>query len=90
MNGLGELLDHLALIAAPRGRLNDAERVAGCADALYARGGFPRQPSEAFSRERLWSLLQQDISAPELNALAADGAALVQAQGAGLALPPVP
>jgi hypothetical protein len=78
------LLDHLALIAALRGRLSDAERV------VCARGGFPRQPSEAFSRERLWSLLQQDTSALELNALAADGAALAQAQGAGLALPLVP
>lgn len=89
MNGLGELLDHLGLIAALRGRLTDAARVAGCADSFYTRGGFPRQPSETFSRERLWPLLQRSISAPELASLLADGAALTEAQGAGMALPPL-
>jgi predicted ATPase/DNA-binding winged helix-turn-helix (wHTH) protein len=82
---LGELLDHLALLLAHEGRLHDAARVAGRADRSLAERGFPRQPAEARSRERVSALLEQALPGDELRALLEDGAAMSEEAAAALA-----
>lgn len=82
---LADLLDHVALMLALEGRARDAARVAGRADAAVAERGFPRQPAEARSRERVGALLEVALGVAAIEALLKDGAAMTEEGAAALA-----
>jgi predicted ATPase/DNA-binding winged helix-turn-helix (wHTH) protein len=79
-------LDHLALRAALAGRHDDAARLAGCADAVFATKAAARQPNEARARARLQALLLERTSAEQLRALLGEGALMDIAQACRMAL----
>jgi predicted ATPase/DNA-binding winged helix-turn-helix (wHTH) protein len=78
--------DHFALRAALAGRFFDAARLAGYSDYTYSKQEAMRQPVEARPRERLLSVLHQQLPADELERLRAEGATLSDAQACRLAL----
>jgi predicted ATPase/class 3 adenylate cyclase len=67
-------LEHLALVAALRGRLRIAAQILGYAEAWYRREGRVRQPTEAATRSGAASLLDAALGAEEQARLAAEGA----------------
>jgi tetratricopeptide (TPR) repeat protein len=79
-------LDHLALRAALAGRDDDAGRLAGCADTVFAAKAAARQPNEARARARLQTLLLERQGAERLRALLEEGALMTIAQACQLAL----
>jgi hypothetical protein len=79
-------LDHLALRAALAGKLDDAARVVGFADAAFEARKITRQPNEARSRERLQRLLRERLSPDAVARLCAEGAALTQESAVSRAL----
>ena len=79
-------LDHLALRAALAGKLADAARVVGFADAAFEGRNIARQPNEARSRERLQRLLQEGLGPDVLARLTGEGAALTEESAVKLAL----
>jgi tetratricopeptide (TPR) repeat protein len=79
-------LDHLALRAALVGRHDDAARLAGCADAVFAAKAAARQPNEARARARLQSLLLERQGIEQLQALLREGARMGIAPACRLAL----
>lgn len=46
-------MDHFALRAALAGKIENAARVAGCADAIFVAKGATRERNEARARDRL-------------------------------------
>ena len=80
-------LDHIALRLALRGRIDDAARLEGFADAAFlAQGENLRQPNEARLRARLLDLLHEKLSPERLAALLADGARLSNDDACRLAM----
>ncbi|HWZ72767.1 MAG TPA: winged helix-turn-helix domain-containing protein [Casimicrobiaceae bacterium] len=79
-------LDHLALRAALVGKVADAARLAGYMDSTFAAKGQPRQPNEARARDRLRTLLQETLTAGELQRLLAEGAKMTEDEACSLAL----
>jgi hypothetical protein len=78
--------DHFALRAALAGKLFDAARLAGYADYEWSRQEATREPVEARARDRLLSVLTQQLPPDELERLRAEGAKLSDAQACRLAL----
>src|SRR5262245_43698238 len=80
-------IDQLALRAALAGRLTDAARLAGFADATIAKKKQTfRQTNEARARKRLEGLLNAGLAADELARLLAEGAELEENEAYRLAL----
>jgi predicted ATPase/class 3 adenylate cyclase len=80
-------IDQLALRAALGGRLTDAARLAGFADATIAKKKEAfRQTNEARARKRLEGLLNAGVAADELTRLLAEGAELEEDEAYRLAL----
>ena len=71
------LLVPAALLAQQRGEADLAARLIGCADRLYAVGGYVLHPPEQRMRERLFAGLRATPSLP------ADRLLALQAEGAG-------
>jgi tetratricopeptide (TPR) repeat protein len=78
MGNAWRLMDHLALLAALRGNTEGAARIAGFADASYARNGTPREPNESRARAQLLPLLRAHVPPGDLQRLLAAGATLSQ------------
>ena len=79
-------MDHFALRAALAGKIENAARVAGCADAIFAAKGATRERNEARARDRLRALLREKLSVDTLERLLAEGATMGEDQGCRLAL----
>lgn len=79
-------IDHLALRCALGGRLEDAVRLAGYADARHAAMSARRQPNEGRARDRLGTLLHGGIDPDRRAALLAEGALLSDDAACALAL----
>lgn len=79
-------LDHLALRAALAGRVTSAARIAGFADAASAAKQVPRQANEARVRNRLQTLLSDELGSDELKRLIAEGATMSEDQACAMAL----
>ncbi len=83
---LWNFLDPIALLALRRGRLAEAARALGCADARNAWRGGQREPNEQRLRDQVLAALQQALPAPELRQLLAEGGALDEQAAAAAAL----
>jgi hypothetical protein len=79
-------LDSLALRAALCGRLDDAGRIAGCADGVYAQRGAVRGPNEARARARLQGVLMEALGESRWLQLLSEGARLDEDEACRLAL----
>jgi hypothetical protein len=80
-------VDQLALRAALSGRLADAARIAGFADAMMAKKKEAfRQTNEARARKRLEGLLTDGLEADERARLLEEGAGLSEDEAYRLAL----
>ncbi len=80
------VLDGAAWLAARRGRLEQAARALGRADAAAAAGHAARQPNEHVVRSLTLDVLQRALAAPELDRLLQAGAALSDEDAASQAL----
>ncbi|HZI83494.1 MAG TPA: hypothetical protein VFF44_06240, partial [Casimicrobiaceae bacterium] len=78
--------DHVALRTALAGRLRDAARIAGYADAAWAAKKATRQPNEGRARDRLHAVLREKLLPDELDRLLAEGARLSEDDACRLAL----
>ena len=67
-------MDHFALRTGLAGHVEDAARLAGFADASFARHQATREPNEARARMRLHRLLEERLSTHTLVRLLAEGA----------------
>lgn len=68
--------DHLALLIAAGGRIDDAARLAGYGDAMLVMHGRIRQPNEVRARHSLDSMLAEKLRPDERARLIEDGASL--------------
>jgi predicted ATPase len=78
--------EHAALIAALGGDVRRGARLAGYAEAGFARIGFQRDYTEQITRARLEGLLRERLPPAELESLVAAGAALSPEEAVALAL----
>jgi predicted ATPase/class 3 adenylate cyclase len=79
--------DHFALLAAGTGRIDDAARLVGYADATLAAHARVRQPNELRARAHLRAILDDELSPDELDRLMAEGAALRKDDACRMAAP---
>ncbi len=79
-------IEHLALVFALRGDLARAARLESYVEAAFGRHGFEREYTETTSRDRILSLLQEQIAGDERARLRAEGAALAPEAAIALAL----
>jgi tetratricopeptide (TPR) repeat protein len=83
---LWEVLDPLALLAFKLGRIADAARVFGCAEAAHAFRKGRRQVVEQRIRDQVDTMLRSALPADELERLLVEGAALSDQVAARIAL----
>jgi hypothetical protein len=69
-------LDHFALMACKRGRMDDGARMAGCADYHFRASGFDREMSEIRSRTQIDLLLRAAFDIGPLQRLYEEGSAM--------------
>jgi predicted ATPase/DNA-binding winged helix-turn-helix (wHTH) protein len=79
-------IDHFALRAARAGKLENASRIAGYADACFAAKKASREPNEARARAALEALLREHIAPPRLQDLLDEGARLTGREACRLAV----
>ena len=79
-------LDHLALRAALAGKFEEAARLAGYVDSVFAAKKEVRQPNEARARGRLVQLLSENLKPDECIQLLAQGATITEEEAYRLAL----
>ena len=84
------LFDHFALFAARQGAYTDAARLLGYADKARASTGTPRDTSEAQACQMARAAVDAALGAPLRERLAAEGAALGDAEADALAIRPRP
>jgi tetratricopeptide (TPR) repeat protein len=68
-------LQHLALLSALGGDARCGAQLLGYVDAQYTALGLQREPTEQWGYDKLMAALRETLSADEIAALAADGAA---------------
>jgi predicted ATPase len=68
-------LQHLALIRALGGELPSAARLIGYVNGQFKELGVEREPTERWCYERLMVTMREHLSGPEIEKLAAEGAA---------------
>ena len=68
-------LQHLALLLALRGEVNDAARLIGYVNVQYKELGSEREATEKWGYEKLMAALHEHLSEAEIEKLAAEGAA---------------
>jgi tetratricopeptide (TPR) repeat protein len=81
VNDAWNVMDYFALRAARAGKIENAARMAGYADACFTERQASREPNEARTRSALEVLLRERLSSTELEALLVEGAQLTE-QGA--------
>ena len=79
-------MDLLGLRAALAGKMTNAAKLAGFADATFAAKGTLRQPNEGRLRDRLSQILQTGIAAGELQRWLLEGAKMSEDEACRLAL----
>jgi tetratricopeptide (TPR) repeat protein len=79
-------LDHFALRTALAGNVDDAARIAGCADAIRMTRKTLREPEDARARDRLDALLRDRLEPDALQRLLVEGAKLGADDACRLAL----
>jgi hypothetical protein len=79
-------LEHLALVDALRGRLQQAARFASYADSAFEKTGTKRGFTERATHERLAVLLDAKLTPEDRSKLSAEGAALTPEAAVALAL----
>lgn len=79
-------MDTLALRAGLAGKLDNAARIAGYADAVHAAKQSLRQPNEARAHARLIAVLRERLDHDRLAQLMASGAALSDDEACAIAL----
>jgi predicted ATPase/class 3 adenylate cyclase len=67
-------LQHIALLLALRGKVNDAARLIGYVNAQFKELGYEREATEKWSYEKLMAALREQLSEAEIEKLAAEGA----------------
>lgn len=78
--------DHFALRVGARGRIGDAARLAGYADAMLAAHDRVRQPNESRARQSLHAILSDKLAPDVLTRLLAEGADLSEDEACRIAL----
>jgi tetratricopeptide (TPR) repeat protein len=79
-------LQHIALLLALRGAVNDAGRLIGYVNVQYKELGQEREPTEAWGYEKLMASLREHLNEAEIEKLAAEGAAWSEDRAAEEAL----
>jgi predicted ATPase len=79
--------DHIALLAAAGGRIDDAARLAGYADAMLVMHGRIRQPNEVRARRSLDSMLADRLRPDKHARLIQDGASLSEDEACRIVVP---
>jgi tetratricopeptide (TPR) repeat protein len=79
-------LDHLALRAALGGKFEEAARLVGYVDSVFAAKKESRQPNEARARGRLIQVLSENLRPDEFIRLLAQGATITEEEACRLAL----
>jgi predicted ATPase/class 3 adenylate cyclase len=67
-------LQHLALLLALRGEVNDAARLIGYVNLQYKELGYEREATEKWGYEKLMAALHEQLSDAQIEKLAAEGA----------------
>ncbi|MGA9943736.1 MAG: tetratricopeptide repeat protein [Candidatus Cybelea sp.] len=79
-------LQHLALLLALRGEVNDAARLIGYVNVQFKELGNEREATEKWGYEKLVAALREQLSEAEIEKLAAEGAAWSEDQAVDEAL----
>ena len=79
-------LQHLALLSAMRGEVNDAARLIGYVNLRYKELGYEREATEEWGYEKLLAALHEQLSDVQIEQLAAEGAAWTEDQAVEEAL----
>jgi hypothetical protein len=79
-------LQHIALLLALRGKVNDAARLMGYVNAQFKELGYEREATEKWGYEKLVAALRENLSEAEIEKLAAEGAAWSEDRAADEAL----
>jgi hypothetical protein len=79
-------LQHIGVLLAPRGDVNDAARLIGYVDRQYKELGNEREATETWGYEKLMAALHEQLSEAEIEKLAAEGAAWPEDQAVEAAL----
>jgi predicted ATPase/DNA-binding winged helix-turn-helix (wHTH) protein len=80
------VMDHFAMRAARAGKLENAARIAGYADACHAEREAIRDPNDARAPASLHALLREKLPAGKRETLLAEGAALSEDDACRLAI----
>jgi tetratricopeptide (TPR) repeat protein len=84
--GVATALQHIALLLALRGEVNDAARLMGYVNAQYRELGFEREATEKWGYEKLMAALRAQLSEAEIEKVAAERAAWSEDQAVEAAL----
>jgi predicted ATPase/class 3 adenylate cyclase len=84
--GIAIALQHIGLLLALRGEVNDATRLIGYVDRQYKELGTEREATETWGYEKLMAASREQLSETEIGKLAAEGAAWSEDQAAEAAL----
>ena len=79
-------LQHIALLLALRGEVNDAARLIGYVNVQFKELGNEREATEKWGYEKLMAALREQLSEAEIEKLAAEGAAWSEDQAVDEAL----
>ena len=82
---LSWMVDYVSLLAALEGRFQDAARLCGAANTMYAARGCPREVNEAHAAERAVSLARENLSDSEFLRLQAEGSGICDTDLAAVA-----
>jgi len=85
-NDAWSVMDFFALRAARAGKLENAARIAGYADACFTAKQVTREPNEARTRSALKILLCKRLGSTQLEGLLAEGARLSEREACRLAV----
>ena len=80
------MLQHIALLLALRGEVNDAARLIGYVNVQFKELGNERETTEKWGYEKLMAALREHLSKTEIEKLAAEGAAWSEDQAVEEAL----
>ena len=85
-NDAWNVMDFFALRAARAGKLENATRMAGYADACFTAKQASREPNEARTRTALEALLRERLDSTKLKGLLDEGARLTEREACRLAV----
>ena len=85
-NDAWNIMYFFALRAARAGKLENATRMAGYADACFTAKQASREPNEARTRTALLALLRERLNSRKLKAILDEGARLTEREACRLAI----